>query len=257
MFCGVALRLLVFAALATGCSSSSPAGGGAPDAGHGAGGSGGSGGSGGAMAADTGAGTGGTGGEVVAGAMDAAPRSPDAPASVDSGADAAVATPDGPAGPFALTSTAFMPGGLIIKKYRCQGENVSPPFSWTPGPAGTRSYAITLRSAGSPHWALWDIPADVTSLPEKIERLPMPPAPAGAKQCKPNVDSSTWYGYSGACPLGGNTARSYFFALFALKVDKLPGVTPDSSIQQVNAAIMANQLGPPAMLTVMAAPNSP
>jgi Raf kinase inhibitor-like YbhB/YbcL family protein len=197
---------------------------------------------------------------MVIGGADAAEPPFDAPPTTDvAGAeppDAAGGKSDGAAGPFALSSTAFTAGGLIVKKYRCQGENVSPPLSWTPGPAATRSYAVTLRSAGSPHWALWDVPADVTSLPEKIERLPMPPAPAGTLQCKPNVDGSTWYGYSGACPMGGNTSRSYFFAVFALKVDKLPGVTPDSSIQQVNAAIMANQVAS-AMLTVMAAPNSP
>jgi Raf kinase inhibitor-like YbhB/YbcL family protein len=248
--------LLVAACLAAGCSSSSPGKGGGVDAGGGTGGSGGS------SPADTAvAGSGGTGGEVVVGGMDGAPALPDARASGDGSADGGMGTtmapPDGgPAGPFALSSSVVMPGGVIIKKYRCSGENVSPPLSWTPGPAGTKSYAMTLRSAGSPHWALWDIPAAVTSLPEKIERLPMPPAPAGSQQCKPNVDGSTWYGYSGACPMGGTAPKSYFFELFALKVDKLPGVTPDSSIQQVNSAIMANRLDS-AMLTVVAAPDSP
>ena len=147
-------------------------------------------------------------------------------------------------------------GGIIVRRYRCQYEDVSPPLSWTPGPAATRSYAITMRSAGSPHWALWDIAADVTSLPEKIERLAMPPVPVGSKQCKPNVDGSTWYGYAGACPMGGTNLRPYYFELYALRVDRLPGVTPDSPIREVNAAILANQVGM-ARLTVMASPTSP
>jgi phosphatidylethanolamine-binding protein (PEBP) family uncharacterized protein len=115
---------------------------------------------------------------------------------------------------------------------------------------------MTMRSAGSPHWALWDIPSSVTSLPEKIERLAAPPVPADSRQCKPNVDGSTWYGYAGACPMGGTNLRPYYFELYALKVAKLPGVTAESSISAVNAAIKANQLGM-ATLVGRAAPSSP
>jgi Raf kinase inhibitor-like YbhB/YbcL family protein len=233
-------------------------GGGGSGAAAGRGGS--SGGSGGSRPADAGSGgsgggapAGGTGGGGAAGGRDAA-RGNDRASTRDAGRDGA---PDrGPAGPFALSSSAFEAGGIIVRKYRCQYENVSPPLSWTPGPATTRSYAITMRSAGSPHWALWDIPADVTALPEKIERLAAPPVPAGSKQCKPNVDGSTWYGYAGACPMGGTNLRPYYFELYALGVDRLPGVTPESSIREVNAAILANQVGM-ARLTVMASPTSP
>jgi Raf kinase inhibitor-like YbhB/YbcL family protein len=186
---------------------------------------------------------------------------PDASAGTGGAAADATVQPDVVAGgPFALTSTAFAANGVIIKKYRCQGEgeggNVSPPLGWTPGPAGTKSYAVTMRSGGSPHWALWDVSADTLSLPEKIERAPMPPIPAGSKQCKPNVDGSTWFGYAGACPRGGTNLRPYYFVVWALKVDTLPNVTPESSIAQVNAAIMANQIGM-AQLIGQAAPNSP
>jgi Raf kinase inhibitor-like YbhB/YbcL family protein len=239
---------------AAGAGGNRAGAGGAPSAvggtgGGGAAGSGGSGGgSGGAMAgASGGGGSGGAGGGGAGGGRDGG-------GAADAARDAG--QPDGARAPFTLSSTAFSEGGIIMRKYRCQYENVSPPLSWTAGPAGTRSYAITMRSAGSPHWALWDIPADITSLPERIERLPMPPVPAGSKQCKPNVDGSTWYGYAGACPMGGTNLRPYFFELYALRVDRLPGVTPDFSIRDVNAAIMANQVGV-ARLMVMASPSSP
>ncbi len=193
-------------------------------------------------------------GAAGGGARDAGVRAADATnrdAARDGAVDRAAAS-----GPFALSSSAFDPDGIIMRRYRCSYEDVSPPLSWTPGPAGTRSYAITMRSAGSPHWALWDIAADVTSLPEKIERLATPPVPAGSKQCKPNVDGSTWYGYAGACPMGGTNLRPYYFELYALRVDQLPGVSPESNIRAVNAALMANQVGV-ARLTVMASPTSP
>jgi phosphatidylethanolamine-binding protein (PEBP) family uncharacterized protein len=241
----------------------------------GSGGGGGNGGGGGGSAGQGGSvGSGGSGsgggGSGGAGTMDAAGGSGGAPAGGSGGGvgndggagDAGEVKADGavPGGPFALTSSAFAADGVIIKKYRCQGEstggNVSPPLSWTPGPATTKSYAVTMRSAGSPHWALWDIPADVLSLPEKIERLPTPPVPAGSKQCKVDVDGSSWYGYAGACPMGGTNLRPYYFEVFALKVDTLPGVTTESTLQQVNAAIMANQVGK-ATLIGRASPSSP
>jgi Raf kinase inhibitor-like YbhB/YbcL family protein len=236
-----------------GVSGSGGGGAGQGGSGGGTGGGGGSVGSGGAGSGD--AGSGGSGGGPASGSGGSVGN--------DGGAgDAGEVKSDSgaPGGPFALTSSAFAAEGVIVKKYRCQGEgtggNISPPLSWTPGPAATRSYAVTMRSAGSPHWALWDIPADVTSLPENIERLPTPSVPAGSKQCKANVDTSTWYGYAGACPMGGTNLRPYYFEIFALKVDKLPGVTPDSTIQQVNAAIMDNQVGK-ATLIGRASPTSP
>jgi Raf kinase inhibitor-like YbhB/YbcL family protein len=269
--------LLIVAA----CTGGGGEGSGGDGSGPGTGGAraGGSGGAGGQAANTGGSGAGGTGGASLgsggagggsgAGAGDAGSDSGVAadvggqgggPAPGDGGAEAGTgdAGTDRPApgGPFALTSSAFQMNGVIMRKYRCKYEDVSPPLSWTPGPPGTKSYAVTMRSAGSPHWALWDIPLDVTALPEKIERLATPPIPAGAKQCKPNVDGSTWYGYAGACPMGGNNLRPYYFAVFALKVDKLPGVTPESSIRDVNAAIMANQIGM-ATLVGQASPQSP
>lgn len=46
------------------------------------------------------------------------------------------------------------------------------------------------------------------------------------------------------------------FELHALRVERLPGVTPESSIREVNAAIAANRVAM-ATLIGMAAPNSP
>jgi phosphatidylethanolamine-binding protein (PEBP) family uncharacterized protein len=77
-----------------------------------------------------------------------------------------------------------------------------------------------------------------------------------SKQCKPNVDMSSWYGYAGACPMGGTNSRPYYFELHALPVERLSGLTPESSIREVNAAIAANRVAM-ATLIGMAAPNSP
>ena len=243
---------------ATGGSGGGASGGSAAGGGGSAGGGAGMGGAGG-MAGGNGGASAGSGGSDAAASPDAGGGAggmmggAGGALGIDAGGDA---VDSGPPGPFALSSSAFEENGIIVRKYRCQGENVSPALSWTPGPPTTKSYAITMRSAGSPHWALWDIPADVRSLPEAIERLPMPPVPAGSKQCKPNVDGSTWYGYAGACPMGGTNLRPYYFELYALDVERLPGVTPDTSIRQVNEAILDAQVAK-ATLIGRASPSSP
>jgi Raf kinase inhibitor-like YbhB/YbcL family protein len=134
----------------------------------------------------------------------------------------------------------FKQGEVIERMYRCRTENISPPFSWTPGPAGTKSYAIMMHHMQAPHWMMWDIPADVTSLPVAIARAAMPPTPAGAKQAKPNVDGSTWYGYSGPCP--GSPNRQYDFDVYALDVATLPGVSPDTAVRTVITAVRRSPL---------------
>ena len=99
-----------------------------------------------------------------------------------------------------------------------------------------------MHHMNAPHWMMWDIPADVTSLPTNIARMAMPPVPAGAKQAKPNVDGSTWYGYSGPCP--GSPNRQYDFDVYALDVATLPGVTPDTAVRTVITAVRRSPAGP-------------
>jgi Raf kinase inhibitor-like YbhB/YbcL family protein len=234
---------LFFTALLAACTESTPSGAGGTGGGgtggmSGRGGSG-SGGTGGSAGTGGNAGTGGSAGTGGTAPRDAAADRAPTPAD---GGRADVAARDGgnadrspadaatSAGPFTLTSTAFQMDGDVAPMYRCRTENLSPPLAWTPGPPGTRSYAITMAHNAALHWALWDIPVTTTSLPMDVAKVPMPPVPAGSKQAKPNVDGSTWYGYSGPCPGGPN--QTYDFIVYALDVPVLPDITPDSAIRQ-------------------------
>ena len=71
-------------------------------------------------------------------------------------------------------------GTAIPAKYACAGANVSLDLSWTPGPAGTKSYAVVLTDTSNTliHWVIWDLAG--TSLPEGVEHKPNPATPAGA-----------------------------------------------------------------------------
>lgn len=82
--------------------------------------------------------------------------------------------------PFTIESSAFKDGGMLqvknagnIKKNpNCVGDNVSPPLAWKNAPAGTKSFAITMRDLagrgglGVDHWVIYGIPASVTGLPK-------------------------------------------------------------------------------------------
>jgi Raf kinase inhibitor-like YbhB/YbcL family protein len=149
-------------------------------------------------------------------------------------------------GPFELKSSAFKEGEQIPLTYKCaqvvpKGQNISPPLSWGPGPTGTKSYAVVLMHVPSPeHWVLWDIPANVTSLPENIEHQAQPAVPAGSKQSLVNLDGFMGSGYLGPCPQAPNSVQSYQFTLYALDVDTVPGLTATSSPTQAATAVKAH-----------------
>lgn len=119
-----------------------------------------------------------------------------------------------------IRSTSITAGGEIDRRYAepgVGGQNLSPHLEWTPGPDGTRSYAITCFDPDAPtgsgwwHWVVTDVPASVTTLDEGA------PLPAGAR---------TWpndYGYpgwGGPWPPPG-PAHRYEFRVIAIAVDRL------------------------------------
>jgi len=193
------------------------------------------GGAGSAGSGQAGSATAGAGG-AVAGAGGGVGGSSGAPSAGGAGGSAA----------FALTSSAFKEGEEIPLKYKCmnvnpKGQNISPPLSWGPGPAGTKSYAVVLMHVPSPeHWVLWDIPPNVTALPENIEHVAQPAVPAGSKQSLANLDGFNGSGYLGPCPQTPNSKQSYKFTVYALDVETVPGLTATSSPTAAATAVKAH-----------------
>jgi Raf kinase inhibitor-like YbhB/YbcL family protein len=156
------------------------------------------------------------------------------------------ATPDAAPGAFTLTSDAFTEGMEIPLTYKCTesppaGMNQSPPLAWTAGPAGTKSYAITLNhnptGDDAAHWALWDIPLGPTHIDANVEHVSMPPAPAGAMQATQNLDGFMGIGYQGPCPQAANSRQTYVFTVWALGVATVPGLSATSTTVEAQAAI--------------------
>jgi Raf kinase inhibitor-like YbhB/YbcL family protein len=115
---------------------------------------------------------------------------------------------------FELTSEAFAQGGSIPRKYSCDGEDISPPLSWSDPPEGTQSLALICDDPDAPvgtwvHWVVFNIPADKRALQEKI--------PAQNQLSDGSLHGrNSWRrrDYGGPCPPRGT--HRYFFKLYAL-----------------------------------------
>ena len=81
-----------------------------------------------------------------------------------------------------VTTPAFADGGDIPFENTQYKGNVFPGLSWTPGPAGTKAYAIIMQdtdgtmrnSNGLPilHWTMANIPATITKLDAGMTKEP-------------------------------------------------------------------------------------
>lgn len=144
----------------------------------------------------------------------------------------------GGTGTFALSSPQLVDGGAFEDKHTCAlagfDGSLSPQLVWTPGPEGTKSYAITfidvtLTSQEPPsdlgyHWVIYDIPADTLSLPEGLTDA----TSVGAQQSG---------AYLGPCPNFGTSGEThtYEFRIYALDAETLP-LTQTTGIQAVKEA---------------------
>lgn len=147
---------------------------------------------------------------------------------------------------FTLTSETLTPGGRMPMAQvfnGCGGENISPQLSWSGAPEGTKSFALMVYDPDAPtgsgwwHWVIFNIPADVTSLPEGAGDPKNGLIPE-AVQGRNDYGS---LGYGGACPPKGHGDHRYQFKVFALKVEQLP-VDENASPAKVGFNVNANKL---------------
>jgi Raf kinase inhibitor-like YbhB/YbcL family protein len=113
-----------------------------------------------------------------------------------------------------VSSTAFREGELIPRKYTCDGNDLTPPLSWSSLPAGTKSVALICDDPDAPagmwvHWVIFNIPATEKGLAEGVTSAGG--LPAGSKQ---GINDFHKMDYGGPCPPGGT--HRYFFKVYAL-----------------------------------------
>jgi hypothetical protein len=119
-----------------------------------------------------------------------------------------------------VTSETFKEGELIPSSAAygaVGGANRSPQLSWTAGPEGTKSYALTCWDPDAPttvgfsHWVRFDIPANRTSLDEA----------AGADAGTDGFSDWGESAYGGMAPPAGDSPHHYQFTVYALDVEKI------------------------------------
>ncbi|MET9793804.1 YbhB/YbcL family Raf kinase inhibitor-like protein [Streptomyces canus] len=151
---------------------------------------------------------------------------------------------DGAAWPAAQYSGAFgVPGG----------KDISPQLSWSGAPEGTKSYAVTVYDPDAPtgsgfwHWAVADIPAHVSELPEGAGDDTGSGLPEGAFQLPNDARAAR---FIGAAPPAGHGPHRYFIVVHALDVESI-GVPAEATPAFLGFNIASHILGR-AVLTVTA-----
>ncbi len=129
---------------------------------------------------------------------------------------------------FCLTSAAFDNGEEIPIRHTSDGDDVSPPLSWSDVPDGTRELALICDDPDADagvltHWLVYGMAPGETGLPEGIPRDAIVEEPVSLVQGLNEFDEA---GYSGPLPAEDRGPHRYFFRLFALdaELDLPPGV---------------------------------
>lgn len=128
-----------------------------------------------------------------------------------------------------ISSSAFQDGEVIPRQYTCDGEDLSPPLAWTDPPSGTQSFALLCDDPDAPagtwhHWAVYDIPANISSLTEGD-------GDARKQKFKQGINDFRRPGYGGPCPPRGHGRHRYRFRLLALSAAQLDFKSAPSCVE--------------------------
>lgn len=137
-----------------------------------------------------------------------------------------------------LASSAFQNRENIPSIYTGEGDDISPPLSWSNAPDGTRSFALFCHDPDAPlvtpgaygfvHWVLYNIPASVTQLTEDDNSY------------TGGVNSFGRNGYGGPMPPQGHGIHHYFFWILALdsESDLEPGLTMEQLLKEIEPSVI-------------------
>lgn len=147
-----------------------------------------------------------------------------------------------PVPPFTVTSPDVTDGQPLKAEQVAGHGDRSPELSWSGAPEGTRSYVVTCFDPDAPtpsgywHWAVVDLPVDVTSLPAGVTDDTLP---AGAFHLRNDGGTS---GYAGAAPPEGDHPHRYYFVVHAVGEETL-GIEADASNAVMSFNLAVKTLG--------------
>jgi Raf kinase inhibitor-like YbhB/YbcL family protein len=133
-----------------------------------------------------------------------------------------------------IASEAVQADGTLLDRYSCEGDNISPPLTFSDIPDGARSLVLTLEDPDVPeatftHWLLYDMsPATL----QVVENSMPVTGTAG-------LNDFGLTGYGGPCPPPGST-HQYVFIVSALDVqlDLPEGVGKDEMYQAMDGHVI-------------------
>ena len=137
-----------------------------------------------------------------------------------------------------IFSTAFAHNSSIPGKYTCQGENISPPLSFSGIPENTKSLVLLMDDPDVPknlkpdgmfdHWVIYNIPSTTREIEEGK-------TPSGTQ----GLNGAGQAKYTGPCP--PDREHRYFFKLYAL--DSMLDLPENSDKAMVEEAMKDKILG--------------
>jgi Raf kinase inhibitor-like YbhB/YbcL family protein len=129
---------------------------------------------------------------------------------------------------FTVTSADVTDGRPLKDDQVAAAGDTSPQLSWEGAPEGTKSYVVTCFDPDAPtpsgfwHWALVDVPADVTSLDTGAAAGDLP---GNAFHLRNDGGGA---GFMGAAPPQGDQVHRYFFVVHAVGEETL-GIDANAS----------------------------
>lgn len=142
-----------------------------------------------------------------------------------------------------VASPAISADGVLDRRYSEYADGVSLPLRWSAAP-GARSYVVIAEDPDAKpitpfvHWVAWNIPADLTELPEGLPEQMRLTEPDGLMQ---GATSRGSVGYYGPRPPAGDPPHRYHFQVLALDtvLDLAPGSDRDAVLKAARGHVLA------------------
>jgi Raf kinase inhibitor-like YbhB/YbcL family protein len=146
-----------------------------------------------------------------------------------------------------VTSDAFDDGQPIPQKYTEDGQDLSPPLSWSGVPDKARQLVLICDDPDAPrpepwvHWLLYGLPASVDSLPAGVPPEPALESLEGARQGKNSWPNGQTIGYRGPAPPPGHGTHHYHFRVLAIDtaLDLPPGADKATLLAAIEGHVLA------------------
>jgi Raf kinase inhibitor-like YbhB/YbcL family protein len=153
-----------------------------------------------------------------------------------------------------VTSTGQHADGRLDDRHSAYHDNISPPLKWTDVPE-VKAWAVIVEDPDAPqekpfvHWIIWNIPGQVTALPEGLPNTARLITPQGAIQGRNGMHG---YGWFGPRPPAGHGVHRYYFQVFALTDPIL--TDPETPLEELVNALKGHTLAKGEMMATYEAP---